>query len=386
MLTHIDRIVNRKDDQLLKEDDYISVVTFGIGTENKNFSQFAKPSISRGEPIVWKRFTGWHNIFDNWNSQVLDTDPNRFKGDHFSLLTAAKPFSLAALKSPADSVAAERTFILMVTDDHYAGYDNYQKEFSGYKITGGKASEKEFSSMIKEYNSLYKESEIRRDTIGRGNGKPYVLILLEIMPTTMPSLYSILDIPASLNLHRTPGGYSIDFKASTVDDMYWLRDVEVRAHTDNGTLTVNSGESGEIDLLIPKDDVDPDNISVELNATVVQQDGIYNGMLASPDNPNTKRMSSTRTLSANSEGKIFGMPMPDVIWWWCRDDIAKAAFIWEVLLVLIGVIIVVLAVNLYNKKSTVYIPTNEEIGIRAIIVRNDLVPSKKSRRKKYRKD
>lgn len=382
MLGRINEIVNPKGgEKLLNEGDYISMVTFGLGAENTDFSQFAKPSFSKGRPIAWMDFSKWGDIFNAWDTQVLDPDYRRFKGSHFSLLTAAKPFSLAALKSPADSVAAERTFLLMATDDHYAGYDNYQKEFTDYRINGGKASPKEFSDMLKEYHSLFKESEIRRDTVSRGMGKPYVLILLEIVPTTMPSLYSILDIPASLNLRRTPGGYMIDFDASTVDDMYRLDDVQVTVQTDKGPLTANSGESGEIGLFIPKGQVDPDDIKVSLDATVVQQDGIYNGMVASPRNPNTPRMHSDRTLSAKGEGNIFGIAMPDAMWWWCRDDIAKAAFIWEVVLALILILVVVIIVGIINKRTTVYVPTNEEMGIRAISISRDATLSKKSKKK-----
>lgn len=386
MLSRISEIVNPNGgEKLLNDDDYISMVTFGLGSENTDFSQFAKPSFSSGKPIAWMNFSGWSDIFNAWNTQVLDRDYMRFRGAHFSLLTAAKPFSLAALKSPADSVAADRTFLLMATDDHYAGYDNYQKEFTDYRINGGKASRKEFSDMLREYHSLFKESEIRRDTISRGMGKPYVLILLEIVPTTMPSLYSILDIPASLNLRRTPGGYAIDFNASTVDDMYRLRDVKVTVQTEEGPLTANSGESGEIGLFIPKGYIDSDNIKVSLDATVVQQDGIYNGMAASPLNPNTRRMHSDRILSAKGEGNIFGIAMPDAMWWWCRDDIAKAAFIWEVVLVLILILVVVVIVGIINKKTTVYIPTNEEMGIRAIFISQDAGSSKNKGMEKKKK-
>ena len=96
-------------------------------------------------------------------------------------------------------------------------------------------------------------------------------------------------------------------------------------------------------------------------------------------------MHSDRTLSAKGEGNIFGIAMPDAMWWWCRDDIAKAAFIWEVVMVLILILVVVVIVGIINKKTTVYIPTNEEMGIRAIFISQDAEPSKSQRIKKQKK-
>ena len=221
MLSQINRTLRDSEGlQLLTDSDYISVVTFGLGLNNSNFKYFALPSTSEGTPMCWLPFKGWNETFTSWSTQVLDKGNGRFDGPGFSMLSAAKPFILSAVKSPGEDIVADRTYILMVTDDHYNGNDNYRKEFQTYQMVGGKASEKEFSKQLVGYHTMFKDVEVNRKEIASGLGPSYYLILLEIIPTNIPSINGVLDIPANLNLHREPGGYRIKFDANSVDDLY----------------------------------------------------------------------------------------------------------------------------------------------------------------------
>lgn len=367
MLGHIDKILTSNDGKLMSEGDYVSVVTFGLGALNTNFDHFVVPASLNGEPLVWRDFTSWEDIFPDWTRQVLNKYDGRMNGAHYSMLSGAKSFIMSEVKSLDTDKVAERTYILMITDDHYNGNDNYKKEFADYRVTGGCAPADSFERQINLYNSFFIEREVARTTVSSSKFQPYYLILLEIVPANIPSLNGIVDVPASLNVHRVPGGYGIGFKAKSVDNFYRFLSLKVRVNTLTGESLISEADhEGNVDMVIPYDAVDPSDIHVDIDGQVIQEDGMYDGMLISPDNPNTPRMHSSRTISVQEDGKIFGMPMPDFIWWWARDDVRKAAFIWEVIVVMLVILLTVTAVGLYNKKSTVYTLDNDEIGIRVI--------------------
>ena len=322
MLSQMDKILRQDGDKLLSDGDYVSVVTFGLGAQNYNFDRFVLP---------------------------------------------AKPFIMSTVKSPDADKAAERTYMLMITDDHYNGNDNYRKEFADYRITGGCAPVEPFERQVNQYHSFFKEREVARTAISTSRALPYYLILLEIVPANIPSLNGIVDIPASLNIHRVPGGYGIGFKAKSVDDFYKFRNLKVTVNAPSGESLVGESDSeGNVDMVIPYGAVDPSDIRVDIDGEVLQKDGMYDGMLMSPGNANTPRMHTSRSISVQEDGKIFGAPMPDVMWWWARDDVKMAAFVWEVIIVLLVILLTIAAVGYYNKKSTVYTLGNDEIGIRAI--------------------
>ncbi len=367
MLSQMDKILRQDGDKLLSDGDYVSVVTFGLGAQNYNFDRFVLPATLKGEPLVWRDFTSWGEIFPNWSGQVLNKAEGRMIGAPYSMLSGAKPFIMSTVKSPDADKAAERTYMLMITDDHYNGNDNYRKEFADYRITGGCAPVEPFERQVNQYHSFFKEREVARTAISTSRALPYYLILLEIVPANIPSLNGIVDIPASLNIHRVPGGYGIGFKAKSVDDFYKFRNLKVTVNAPSGESLVGESDSeGNVDMVIPYGAVDPSDIRVDIDGEVLQKDGMYDGMLMSPGNANTPRMHTSRSISVQEDGKIFGAPMPDVMWWWARDDVKMAAFVWEVIIVLLVILLTIAAVGYYNKKSTVYTLGNDEIGIRAI--------------------
>lgn len=373
MLRNIDDILLRNDDNLLSPGDYVSVVTFGLGADNYNYKNFVLPAILNDKPLVWNKFTSLYELFPDWDSQVLNKPYGRIKGKPYSMLSGSKPFIMRYLNSNDSTKTAERTFILLITDDHYNGNDDFHKEFDKYHGTGGCAPAEPFEHCVNQYHSLFKDREIARKEISHQYEDSYKLILLEIIPSTIPSLNGILDIPASLNVRRVPGGYGIDFQAKSVDDFYQFRNLKVTVIPTKGKPFVKEADSeGNVSLKIPYGAVDPNDIRVNLDGEVLQKDGMYDGMVISPLNPNTPRMHASRSISVTDDGKIFGMRMPDAMWWWSRGDIRQAAFIWEVIIVLLVIFLTVAAVGWYNKKSTVYTLGNDEIGIRAITSGNEV--------------
>lgn len=373
MLSKIDDILLCNDTSLLSPGDYVSVVTFGLGDRNYNYSRFVLPATLNDQPLVWTKFTSFDEIFPDWESQVLNKSGDRILGEPYSMLSGAKPFIMSCVNSNDPAKTAERTFILLITDNHYNGNDDYHKEFAKYHGNGGCAPAEPFEHCVNLYHSLFKDREIVRKEITNQYEDSYKLILLEIIPSTIPSLNGILDIPASLNVQRVPGGYDINFHAKSVDDFYQFRNLKVTVKTLKGEPLAKEADcDGSISLNIPYGAVDPGDIRVDLDGEVIQKDGMYDGMIISPLNPNTPRMHASRSISVADDGKIFGMRMPDAMWWWSRGDIRQAAFIWEVIIVLFVIFLTVAAVGWYNRKSTIYTLGNDEIGIRAITSGNEV--------------
>ena len=121
-----------------------------------------------------------------------------------------------------------------------------------------------------------------------------------------------------------------------------------------------------MDVRIPSGAIDPNDVKVDIKSSVIQKDGIYDGMLASVNNPNTPRMSTSRHLTVDDGGKIFGKRMPDCMWWWYHGNAYKAAFIWEVLIVILVLACLVWGLSFYNKRSTKYKLSNHEIDMKAV--------------------
>ncbi len=227
MLRNIDDILLLNGNSLLSSGDYVSVVTFGLGDRNHNYSRFVLPATLNDQPLVWNEFTSYDEIFPDWGGQVQNKSGDRILGNPYSMLSGAKPFIMSYVNSKDPAKTAERTFILLITDDHYNGNDDYHKEFAKYHGNGGCAPAEPFEHCVNLYYSLFKDKEIVRKEISYQYEDSYKLILLEIIPSTIPSINGILDIPASLNVHRVPGGYGINFQAKSVDNLYQFRNLKV---------------------------------------------------------------------------------------------------------------------------------------------------------------
>ncbi|MDE6325678.1 MAG: hypothetical protein K2M02_05860 [Duncaniella sp.] len=357
--------------------DYVSVVNFAMGTDNASLKDFATPSIdSDNHEIAWREFKDWSNVFSgDWESIVYNQGINRSRGSRYSLLSGAKAFSVGALfgknkGNDNNRVYANRTYLLLVSDDFHNGNDNFMKEFQVFKGMGARADEKEFRGVCNEFARNYIAELIAETPIATSGQLPYRLMLYEIRPAATTSLAGVVNYPASLNLKRVPGGYSMEFDAASVDNLYALLKLQVDVVTVAGdTITcvadaTSDGEPLHIDLQVDKDDLDPDNVPVTVRGWLLQNDSIYNAYLWNPYDVHASRLTTHATLRCNDKGSVFGIALPDSMWWFYRDDIRMAAFLWEVIFVLLIVIAVVAVIIILNKRSLRYTPLNSEFSIR----------------------
>lgn len=376
IIANADRLL-KNHDAMPQTGDYVSVVNFAMGTDNVSLNDFAAPSIdSDNHEIAWKGFNGWDNLFiDNWDNIVYNQGISRTRGSRYSLLSGAKAFSVESLlgkniDSNGNPVYANRTYLLLVSDDFHNGNDNFMKEFQVFKGMGARAEEKEFRRVCNDFARNYIAELIAETPLATAGQLPYRLMLYEIRPSATTSLAGVVNYPASLNLKRVPGGYSMEFDAASVDNLYTLLKMQVEVVTTDGdTVTcvadaTSPGEPLHIDLRVDKGDLDPDNVPVTVRGWLLQNDSIYNAYLWNPYDSNASRLTTHATLRCNDKGSVFGIALPDSMWWFYRDDIRMAAFLWEVIFVLLIVIAVVIVIIILNKRSLRYIPLNSEFSIR----------------------
>lgn len=365
----------------LDTSDYVSMVTFAIGVNDASFQEFAKPAMMlNNKPLKWVRYSGFSKLFNSqsirWEDAISE-GTSRVTGDPYSMLTGAKQYTVNSVRLPRQGTigtAANRTLLAVITDDNYNGNDAYDKEFSIYKGMGGKASHKEFAGMIKDFHDNFNFIKFDQETILYPlTDKPYRIQLYEMRPALRPSVSSVVDYPASLNLHRVRGGYSIDFTASSVDSLYRLKKFRVEVMKTDGTSISNDfypNASGvnHVTMHINYGDIEPEHVIVTVKAWLQQIDGIYNGCLLSPFDPSSKRLSATLNLSCTDEGLVLGIPLSDILWWWFPSDIKLAAFLWEMIIILLIVAAVVILLFYYNRKTSVYDVDNAEISIAPMMI------------------
>lgn len=352
-------------------DDYYSYVNFALGRDIPMFKHFADPSISRqGKCIKWIPFDGYSKMYSahgNWDDIAFFQGAKRAEQQGygpFSLLTGAKQFSLFAARSSSSEEVASHTYLILVTDDYYAGMDDYRKEFD--QVFAGRAPkiEQYFRYYYDEINSTYRFQEIDSRPIS-GN---YKAILYEVIPNASFSLNSVLDYPATLGLKRVRGGYRIDLEPNVYDTLYCVSRIEVKVKGKKDTTFTFTSEDGlhiHSDVLRTRK-LPSDSIEVTLSGWVQVKDKFYGGMEMSPYDPKYVRLQSTVKIPAQKQARVFGLPLLDCFWWWYPNNAELAALLWQFVIIFIVIIVVTLSIRKFLQKKTIYEPTDKELTIERI--------------------
>lgn len=399
ILQRISRLIERADSLPVGEADYVTAIGFVADTYAPDLgSGFAAPLTGDGRALSWlggREFPSMFETGDKWYAQVYEQRRSNVKGDFYSLLTGAKEYTVGAARPPRDGLKANRLLIVQVTDNHYNGNDDYQKEFADFKKMGARTSADAFFDYRDRFYQNYRIKLLAADTLLRGAQNPYQLRLYEVMAGTAMSLQAGVDYPASLGLERVRGGYRIDFTASATTPDYDIDSLSLEVPTIDGRVLAaeitsaddaGGARSRRVELFIPHDAVDPDSIHAILSGWLHQRDDIYDAYVLSPDDASYPRLRTHITLNGRNEAKVFGMRLPDSMWWFYPSDIKMAAFVWEVILLLIVVGAVVFAIYRLNSRSLRYVPGHDEISLRHLELRSydraDIRPKSKKTKKK----
>lgn len=356
---------------LIKNGDYLSLVNFLADRGEKSLENFALvPLDMKGKPMCWVKSEGSLLQFlrmGEWGKIMY----RESLAERESLLSAAKH---AALMATMDGGKANKTFIVMITDDHYNGMDNVNHDLDNFVNSSAipyrekQKIKHDYLNLCQKINSNFSFNFIKESYICGS----YRAMLFEVSPTYSASLPVLLRYPSTYNLHRVKGGYKVGFVFDERNAKYVLDSLSLTIC--DQTFTYNSSNDKHVDLYIPSSSIESDSISVEVKGWFTQRDGIYNGYQYSPFDKTQDSKAIDLSLRENialpKDATVFSVPLSDTFWIWYKDDAIKAAFIWEVVIVSMLLIVISLivrsAVGLYIKVAQQYEPEDKIIKIKKI--------------------
>ena len=351
----------------MAKSDYVSIVIFSIGTNDSSLDKYATCGVINGRKLLWNKYTSLKDLFGDRNkswSAIINSHVN--EGSPFSMLTGAQMYSLKACGN--DKYLANKTYLLMVTDNQYNGNGDVDAEFVHFMQQGASRNLKREDfrntciSISKDYNFIYLSEEIIKDH----NMYPYKVTLFEVRPSSSFSLNSVVNYPANLGLQRIRGGYKISFEYQLTSDKYNLSrfDVEIHHANNNQKEIISNYDGNSIETKVSSSVISDDSIKVTLKGWLHKKDETYNSAMLNPNDPVFSNLSITQTLPIRDEYKIFGLfPLKDLFWWWYPNDLHAAVVIWEIVLSPI-ILLLILGIGYYALlKTTKYIPEDKSIKI-----------------------
>lgn len=356
----------------LKEGDYYSFVNVGINEYSESINKLARPiKDAKGKLIVWREFKNVKDMFSqgkSWYDMVLTQGINEinYMGRQFSLLTGAKAYSLSCIPKQRGEKIANKTYLVMITDDQYNGNNNQNTEFNTMYNT--RMSKQEFlthcRNVAKYYNFQFSHSILIDSTLEAR----YEAFLYEVVPSSSYALGAVVNYPANLGLHRVKGGYRLQFPLETVSDEFLIKCLGVHIITSQSGKRVRRThyfypQDKEVSVLVPIDAVS-DRLEVEIEGWIYQNDSIYGGVLLNPYDPLFSRLHTRQVLTLTNEAKIYGLlPIPDGLWLF-TDDCQTAVITWDIICLLVFIAGICLIAYLIFNSITAYRPNNNIIRLR----------------------
>lgn len=354
-------------DSLLTDSDYVSVVHYGIGTQDSSFAKYATCA------------TPWENFFtfrqrlnsDNWLRIAQNKGRNR--GKCFSMMTGAKFYSFLSLFGKNVGKQNNKIYLLMITDNQYNGGGDIDAEYVHFEGLDSdrnpNLSRADFFKTCLAVSEKYNFKWLGRKIIIRHKSYPYQLVLFEVIPNDRPSLPSAVIYPANLGLHRVRGGYELNFDYSSALSSYKLKklEIEVPANLDEKKLVVQehfAGERGHVHIFIDKKHLHSKTLNVTMRVWLVKEDSIYSGLVLSPYDSDKENLTIRLELPLKDDAMILGLlPMPDELWWWFPTDQSKAVLPWDIIVVLLFVVLVIFVSYKTFIWLTRYVPNNSDLHI-----------------------
>lgn len=107
---------------------------------------------------------------------------------------------------------------------------------------------------------------------------------------------------------------------------------------------------------------------MKIRAWVRYNDGIYNGTVMNPYDPQyIGAMTILQTVRLNEDAKILGvMPLSDFFWWWYPNDIFAAVMVWDLIILVIFIFVVGLILYRCFVAINHYRPSNDVLKITKI--------------------
>ena len=351
-------------DSLLTANDYVSIVHFGIGTQDSSFDQYAT-CIS-----PWEKFSTFCQRLNSGNWLQMAQNKGRNRGECFSMMTGAKLYSLLSLFGKNEGKQNNKTYLLMITDNQYNGGGDIDAEYVHFEgldhYKNPNLSRTEFFKTCLAVSEKYNFNWLGRTIIRPHSRYPYQLVLFEVIPSSSFSLNSVIDYPANLGLQRVRGAYQIHFNYRNISEKYHVRKLEVLIKKTDGSYVnfEKTEDTGTIDVKFPINESNGNMIEVKLRGWLEQKDSIYSGLVLNPYDENFRSLTVTVNLPLPDRKKILGfIPLYDWMWWLFPNDADSMVAIWTgVLIFLLCMLVTYILRKIIIAKST-YTPDDHSINI-----------------------
>lgn len=358
-------------DSLLTDRDYVSVVHYGIGTQDPSFAKYATCI------TPWENFSAFRQKLNSGNWLRIAQNIGRNRGECFSMMTGAKLYSLLSLFGRNEGKQNNTTYLLMITDNQYNGGGDIDAEYVHFEgldnDRNSNLSREDFFKTCLAVSEKYNFNWLSRKIIIPHKRYPYQLVLFEVIPNDRPSLPSAVIYPANLGLHRVRGGYELNFDYSSALSSYKVKKLEIEsieevaANLETKKLVFQedfAGETGHVNIFINNKHLHSNTLNVTIRGWLGKEDNIYSGLVLSPYDNDKGNLTIRLELPLKDDALILGLlPMPDELWWWFPTDQSKAVLPWDVIVVLLFVVLVIFVSYKTFIWLTRYVPNNSDLHI-----------------------
>lgn len=338
---------------------YASIQFFSVNENASNLEEYVK---NINDPFT--QFSDVNYVVDG----LLESDFYQYHGNHYSVVTIAKPYSLLKFRDIASDKLIEKTYLILVTDYKYNGNDDFYGELKHVPRIS-KDTKESIMNTIKDVQQNYFYKFIAEENISRYPRSGYIS-LFEVIPLQQYfSIESVLDFPHKITATRTKDGYKATFKINQLENPNYRfisseAFLPVEGHDEIRSVKLNQ----DVKFDIPErlvEELGEDNISINFRTWVQLIDNVYNHTILSPDGDKLQGadgLNRSIKIELEKDAEILGfIPLTDglynISFWTNNQNVAAATWGVIFILILLGIMIFIIW------RSTQYRSKNNDVKI-----------------------
>ena len=338
---------------------YASIQFFSVNENASNLEEYVK---NINDPFT--QFSDVNYVVDG----LLESDFYQYHGNHYSVVTIAKPYSLLKFRDIASDKLIEKTYLILVTDYKYNGNDDFYGELKHVPRIS-KDTKESIMNTIKDVQQNYFYKFIAEENISRYPRSGYIS-LFEVIPLQQYfSIESVLDFPHKITATRTKDGYKATFKINQLENPNYRfisseAFLPVEGHDEIRSVKLNQ----DVIFAIPErlvEELGEDNISINFRTWVQLIDNVYNHTILSPDGDKLQGadgLNRSIKIELEKDSEILGfIPLTDglynISFWTNNQNVAAATWGVIFILILLGIMIFIIW------RSTQYRSKNNDVKI-----------------------
>lgn len=338
---------------------YASIQFFSVNENASNLEKYVK---NINDPFT--QFSDVNYVVDG----LLESDFYQYHGNHYSVVTIAKPYSLLKFRDIASDKLIEKTYLILVTDYKYNGNDDFYGELKHVPRIS-KDTKESIMNTIKDVQQNYFYKFIAEENISRYPRSGYIS-LFEVIPLQQYfSIESVLDFPHKITATRTKDGYKATFKINQLENPNYRfisseAFLPVEGHDEIRSVKLNQ----DVKFDIPErlvEELGEDNISINFRTWVQLIDNVYNHTILSPDGDKLQGadgLNRSIKIELEKDAEILGfIPLTDglynISFWTNNQNVAAATWGVIFILILLGIMIFIIW------RSTQYRSKNNDVKI-----------------------